>query len=391
MSASNTAPVQEAAGLSAAITIEPEQHPEEAAASRPLARRAFDCVLSVPAWLAERRRSVYGLAVARYILGIAALATLLANLPFRYALWGSGAAWMNEYYADNAFTSRWLFSAFEDAQSDSQFTALYVLLIALTVCFTIGLKFRIVTPVMWALYVGLLFMNKPVIGEVGDVAWRIAVMLLWFTDASQVWSVDAMLRRRFARMWPAYAPQGGGLISQCFGRSETLGRTRKPVQMLIDGLAHSMPWFTGWQRATIHNLALATLIVQICWIYFSAGTYKTGEAWVDGTAVYYATQLTEFHTFPWLNGLLGSSAIIVALLTFGSVLVQLFFPALIIHPYSRAVALAGILAFHLGIGILMNILWFSLAMVAVDAALVDDRTYRKLAEKCRALFRRQRA
>ena len=391
MSASNTAPVEDDQNLSAAITTETERQAQLESKPRPLARRAFDCALRIPPWLAERRRSVYGLAVARYILGITALATLLVNLPFRYALWGSGAAWMNEYYADNAFTSRWLFSAFEDAQSDSQFTALYVLLIALTVCFTIGLKFRIVTPVMWALYVGLLFINKPMIGEVGDVAWRIAVMLLWFTDASQVWSVDSMLRRRFAHMWPAYSPQGAGLIAQCFGRSETLGRTRKPMQMFIDGLAHSAPLFVGWQRATIHNLALATLIVQVCWIYFSAATYKTGDAWVDGTAVYYVTQLTEFQTFPWLNGLLGSSAIIVALLTFGSVLVQLFFPALIIHPYSRAVALAGILAFHLGIGILMNILWFSLAMVAIDAALVDDRTYRKLAEKCRSLFRRQRA
>ena len=41
-----------------------------------------------------------------------------------------------------------------------------------------------------------------------------------------------------------------------------------------------------------------------------------------------------------------------------------------------AIALVGILSFHLGIALLMGLPWFSLTMIAVDAIFIKDRSLR---------------
>jgi hypothetical protein len=55
--------------------------------------------------------------------------------------------------------------------------------------------------------------------------------------------------------------------------------------------------------------------------------------------------------------------------------VQLFFPVLLIYRPTRMVALVLITGMHLGIGIFMGILYFSLVMIAVDMILVSDRSW----------------
>ena len=55
---------------------------------------------------------------------------------------------------------------------------------------------------------------------------------------------------------------------------------------------------------------------------------------------------------------------------------QLFFPLLLLYRPTRMVALVIITGMHLGIGFLMGIMYFSLAMIAVDMMLVSDKTWR---------------
>ena len=43
-----------------------------------------------------------------------------------------------------------------------------------------------------------------------------------------------------------------------------------------------------------------------------------------------------------------------------------------------AVALVGILSFHVGIGVLMGLPWFSLTMIAVDAIFIRDETWKRM-------------
>jgi hypothetical protein len=62
--------------------------------------------------------------------------------------------------------------------------------------------------------------------------------------------------------------------------------------------------------------------------------------------------------------------------TWTAIVVQLFFPVLLIYRPTRMVALVIITGMHLGIGFLMGIMYFSLAMIAVDMMLVSDKTWR---------------
>ncbi len=62
-----------------------------------------------------------------------------------------------------------------------------------------------------------------------------------------------------------------------------------------------------------------------------------------------------------------------------AIVVQLFFPVLLLYRPTRFVALILITGMHLGIGIFMGILYFSLVMIAVDMILVSDASWERAA------------
>lgn len=68
----------------------------------------------------------------------------------------------------------------------------------------------------------------------------------------------------------------------------------------------------------------------------------------------------------------------MVVVTWTSLMFQIAFPFLLFNRYTKIIALLGILAFHIGIGVLMGLPWFSLTMIAVDAIFIRDRSYRKL-------------
>lgn len=45
---------------------------------------------------------------------------------------------------------------------------------------------------------------------------------------------------------------------------------------------------------------------------------------------------------------------------------------------TRLIGLVGILSFHIGIGVLMGLPWFSLTMIAIDSIFIRDRTWARL-------------
>ena len=53
-----------------------------------------------------------------------------------------------------------------------------------------------------------------------------------------------------------------------------------------------------------------------------------------------------------------------------------FAPTLLGFATPTIVALLGILGFHIGIGVLMGLPWFSLTMIAVDAIFIRDATWK---------------
>lgn len=294
-------------------------------------------------WLFNGKKALCGLAVTRILFGITALGLLAANFGTRLYTFGSGSAWNGEL-ADpvSDFPKIWVFSAFHAAMgNDLLYTALYLLLGVLAVLFVLGWRFRIVLPVFFVLWVGFIEAND-MVGDQGDNMFRIALLLLFFADPAARWSLDA---RRRARVGEWFAPG-------------------------------SQPALIG---TVFHNLALVALTAQVCFVYASGALYKAGGSpWSEGYAVYNPLQTARFGTWPVLSDLVTTWGPMVTMFTWGSIILQVAFPLMLLTRPTRLVGLVGILSFHIGIGVLMGLPWFSLTMIAIDAIFIRDRTWARL-------------
>ena len=285
------------------------------------------------AWLTESERSTYGVAVTRIMIGFVVSSQLLLNWPDRSYTWGEGGRW-NETVADVKGYPEFfgLFRALDGWQWD----VAYLLVVLSGIALMVGIYTRITTVttvILWA----SVYVANPYVGSGGDAVLRMVLFYLCFTDAGQKWSVDAWLRERRGF------------------------RTR------------ILP---TWTSAILHNLAVVLMIHQIVMVYVGSALWKLqGPVWRDGTAVYYPLQ-TEAYS-PWNDVLhpILANALFVSGATYTAIIVQLLFPLLLLYRPTRMVALVIITGMHLGIGFLMGIMYFSLAMIAVDMMLVSDKTW----------------
>ncbi|MHA3683047.1 HTTM domain-containing protein [Leucobacter sp. HY1908] len=294
-------------------------------------------------WLFDGKKALYGLAVTRIVFGLAMLGLLLSNFGTRLYTFGSGSAWNSEIAQPiSDFPNIWLFSLFNKvAANDALFTTCYLVLIGLAVLFILGWRVRIVLPLFFIGWVSFIEMND-MVGDQSDNMQRIAMILLLFADPAARWSLDA--RRRAKR--GEWFPQGSG-----------------PKQL----------------GTALHNLALVALVAQVSFVYVSGGLYKAqGAPWAGGWAVYDPLHTMRFGTWPILSDLLTTWGPAVTIAAWGSILIQIGFPLMLLTRPTRLVALAGILSFHIAIGVVMGLPWFSLTMIAIDAIFIRDRSWLRL-------------
>ncbi len=298
-------------------------------------------------WLTADKRSTYGLAVTRMILGFIVASQLIVNWPDRHYTWGDGAEWTETVRSSKDWPA--FLDLFKQADG-LLFDLAYAATIVFGLLLMVGLYTRastIMTLFMWL----SLYVANPFVGSGGDAILRMVLFYLAFTDAGRQWSIDARLR----------AARGGV----------------KPL----------MP---SWFSATLHNLAVILIIHQVVMVYVASAFWKLqSTVWRDGTAVYFPLQTDAYS--PWNDVLqpVYAMAPVVAGATYMAVVVQLFFPVLLIYRPTRMLALLLITGMHLGIGVFMGILYFSLVMIAVDMILVSDRSWVRGLEWVRA--RRQRS
>jgi hypothetical protein len=128
-----------------------------------------------------------------------------------------------------------------------------------------------------------------------------------------------------------------------------------------------------------HNGALLVIMAEVCLIYATAGWYKIqGTRWQDGTAVYYPLHLDYFSPWPGLADLLSSSATMVMLVTYGTVIVQVAFPFTLFNRRVKNVLLAAMMTEHAVIAVLLGLPFFSLAMIATDAVFLPTSLLHRL-------------
>ncbi|GAA1621823.1 HTTM domain-containing protein [Leucobacter chromiireducens] len=293
-------------------------------------------------WLFSSKKAEFGIAVTRILMGLTALGLLLTNWSTRLYSFGAGSAWNGEMAEPvSAFPKIWLFSLFHRAMpNNAAYTALYIALIVLALLVIVGWRFRLVGPIFWVMWVSFIEATD-MLGDQGDNMYRIAFLLLLFTDPAKRWSLDA--RRRTRKQWFSE----GGSANQI--------------------------------GTLLHNLALVALTAQVIFVYGAGAMFKSGGApWREGWAVYDPLATARFGTWPVLTDIFTAWGPMVAVASLGSVFLQAAFGFMLLHRATRIVALVGILGFHIGIGVLMGLPWFSLTMIAVDSIFIRDRSWQRV-------------
>ena len=289
-------------------------------------------------WLTDEKHSTYGLSVTRMILGFIVASQLVVNWSDRQYTWGDGSRWTDQVLNGRGWPS---FLGLFSQLGGIGFDLAYLATILFGVLMMLGLYTRASSFMTLFLWVSL-YVSNPFVGSGGDAILRMVLLYMCFTDAGRHWSLDARVRGR-----------------------------RGEVRGIVP----------AWMSNTLHNLATILIVHQVLMVYLGSSFWKVQSAvWKDGTAVYYPLQ-TEAYS-PWsdvLHPLYANSAFIAGA-TYSAIVIQMFFPVFLLYRPARFVALIAITGMHLGIGLLMGIMYFSLVMIAVDMILVSDGSWIRAAE-----------
>ncbi|WP_265522031.1 HTTM domain-containing protein [Oerskovia flava] len=303
-------------------------------------------------WMLDSRKASYGVAVLRIGFGAILAVQLAVTWPDRHLAWGAGRSFAQGRVDTDDFPAA-LDALFSGSSPGVLFDLQYLLLLALAVALMLGWRARLVVPLVLVGYVALVRTN-PFIGDGGMQLMRIVLVYLLIADTSGRWSIDA---RRRERRHP--------------------GESRARL---------------GWPGTLLHNTAVLLIAFQIFVVYVASAMYKIqGGLWQHGSAIYYVFQLDEFSTWPEVTAWLSGSGTLITVLTYSAVFVQLFFPFLLLRRGTRVVALVAITGMHLGIGLLMGLMYFSLTMIAIDAIFVRDVTYVTVSTRVARWWRERRA
>lgn len=284
------------------------------------------------AWLTSAQHHRRSFALLRILLGVAILLTLVPSARDRELLWGDASFWVDPEARRRGFTT---FDVLMPKDSPLLFDVAFFGLVLLAVLFTIGLRTRIVLPVMLVLLVSLQA-NNPYVLNGGDTLIRLALLFMLFANLDAHFSVDALLRR---------------------GR-----RRRRLVPAHVANAAH--------------NVGLVLCWFQILVVYAVSGYWKlSGGEWLDGTALFYALRLDAFAVQPVVSELLWQSSLVIGLATFVALWSQTLFPLAVLWRPTRIVVLVALVLMHLGVATLMGLWPFSLAMIGLDLLFVRDSTW----------------
>ena len=136
------------------------------------------------------------------------------------------------------------------------------------------------------------------------------------------------------------------------------------------------------------SVGIRILQIQFCIVYVYAGIEKIrGNSWWEGTAIWRVfanpqmttADFTFFRYTPW----------IMPLLTYGTLIFELYFPFLIYSKKFRYPAMIVGLGFHLGITVVMGLPFFSFCMMSSYLLFISSETVRNFVERMRSYWRKK--
>ncbi|WP_405664443.1 HTTM domain-containing protein [Streptomyces sp. NBC_01166] len=350
----------------------------------PALARAVQRVTSAPL-------GAYQSAVVRIGVSATCLLFLLRELPHRHELYGPDGPW-SWGMARRLITNNDSFTALMWSDSTVWFETVYGLTLVSAALLMAGWRTRAMSVLFMAGVLSL--QNRSIfMGDGGDNVIHLLALYLMLTRCARVWSLDARRASRDASLLAEGGPPARDLAGPvlwvalgCVLLPATLlgglgGTWWLPSLLWVLWLGNGAWWALNRRapdhelRALLdvlanlaHNAALLVIMAEVCLIYATAGWYKIqGSRWQDGTAVYYPLKLDYFTPWAGLSGLIASSALLVMVLTYVTVIVQVAFPFTLFNRRVKNVLLVLMIGEHAGIAVLLGLPFFSMAMIAADA------------------------
>ncbi|WP_104531066.1 HTTM domain-containing protein [Streptomyces specialis] len=357
-------------------------------------------------WLelaASRAFGSYQSAIVRIGISLTFLCYLLREIPHRHELWGPDGPWGIDL-AERAVANSDGFTVLLWSGSDLWFELAYALAVIASFCMVIGWRTRLMSVLFTVMVVSFQARNQYLIGG-GENILRIMAIYLVLTRCAQVWSLDARRRARRGErsvdvtgigLWVA---AGAALVAATVaGHLDRLGWggalwglwAVQAVWWLVNRRENGEPRAVADMMANLaHNAVLLIMMAEVCFVYATAGWYKIqGSLWQEGVAVYYSMRLDYFSPWPEISEQLSDNSLMVLLMSYGTVIVQVAFPFTVLNRKVKNVLLGALILEHIGIGILLGLPFFSMAMIAADIVFLPTVFLLALDGRVRGLFRR---
>ncbi|MFN3258092.1 MAG: HTTM domain-containing protein [Ilumatobacter sp.] len=275
-------------------------------------------------------QSAWPIAIARIVIGVAVLGWSVSMMFDVDALLGSDALIGPEFASD-----RWRWIALD---STAAVWIALVLLVVASVGIIVGFRS---TWFLLAAFVLLVAVQRrsPMILNSGDIIVRNLTLLLACCPTSAALSVDRWRRegRAALRTAPLVAPWGLRLVQ-----------------------------------------------LQVMVVYFFAFWGKSGDLWRDGTAVSTSLRLLDLQRFGQLDVLV-DSVVVIAVLTWGTLAVELALAGLLWHRRARPILIVLGITLHLLIDSFLLVGFFGIAMIAGLMTFLDgERIHARLTRRSTA-------
>lgn len=122
-----------------------------------------------------------------------------------------------------------------------------------------------------------------------------------------------------------------------------------------------------------NRIPLRLLQFQLCVAYFFSGFYKAmGDEWLDGSATLVALMYPAVRRFPLEFWLHPWPVFFLKLFTWAVILWELLFPVLVLHPFTRRLALGFGVALHGGQFLMIDTGAFAPLMVSLYLCFLDS-------------------
>jgi len=131
----------------------------------------------------------------------------------------------------------------------------------------------------------------------------------------------------------------------------------------------------------LSNLGGISICIHLCFAYFISAIHKIhADVWFNGVATYYTLSLERFRGTGY-NLTLAKNALFVTFSTYGTILIELFYPVLVWFNRTKKIMILLAILLHLSIYVFMMIYDFQLVFIFVQGFFISNTNWLNFYEK----------